>query len=111
MGAQTKFCNQNKREKNYKKFIQFLCEFCIRMGRLQCARGFDQKNIYGEQLEICSMNPVTGWYRDGFARTDENDFGSHTVCATMTEEFLTYTKQQGNDLSTPNAHFPGLKPG
>lgn len=41
------------------------------------------------------MNPVTGWYRDGFARTDENDFGSHTVCATMTEEFLAYTKRQG----------------
>ena len=50
------------------------------------ARGFDQLNVYGEPLEVCSLNPITGWFRDGFARTDENDFGSHTVCATMTEE-------------------------
>ena len=50
------------------------------------ARGFDQLNVYGEPLEVCSLNPITGWFRDGFARTDENDFGSHTVCATMTED-------------------------
>ena len=47
-----------------------------------------QKNIYEEPLEICSLNPITGWFRDGYARTDYNDRGIHVVCATMTSEFL-----------------------
>merc|ERR1712018_885123 len=48
---------------------------------------------------------------DGYCNTDEYDIGIHTVCGTMTEEFLEYTKNQGNDLSTPRGSFPGLKPG
>merc|ERR1711944_280536 len=70
-----------------------------------------QKNIYGQPLQICSLNPRTGWFRDGYARTDGNDRGLHVVCATMTREFLEYTKRMGNDLSTPRPWFPGLKPG
>ena len=56
---------------------------------------------------------MTGWYRDGFCRTDENDRGSHTVCAELTTTFLEYTKSLGNDLSTPRPEFgfPGLNPG
>lgn len=54
---------------------------------------------------------MIGWYRDGYCRTDEQDRGLHTVCATMTRSFLEYTKSKGNDLSTPNSYFPGLKPG
>ncbi|ESA32335.1 hypothetical protein N836_27480 [Leptolyngbya sp. Heron Island J] len=56
---------------------------------------------------------MTGFYRDGTCNTGPNDLGSHVVCAEVTEEFLTYTKAQGNDLSTPMPmyQFPGLKPG
>jgi len=72
----------------------------------------DQPNIYGRSLEICSTSPLTGWFRDGYCRTDRNDRGVHVVCATMTQDFLTYTRNQGNDLSTPHPpSFPGLKPG
>lgn len=52
---------------------------------------------------------MTGWYRDGSCRTDISDQGMHTVCAVITEQFLSYSKAQGNDLSTPQIGFPGLK--
>jgi uncharacterized protein (DUF2237 family) len=70
-----------------------------------------QKNIYNEPLETCSMDPMTGWFRDGYCNTDNNDEGTHTVCARVNDEFLEYTKSKGNDLSTPNEYFPGLKDG
>ena len=72
-----------------------------------------QKNVLGNALSLCCMNPLTGWYRDGYCRTDENDHGSHTVCTELTSVFLEYTKSLGNDLSTPRPQFgfPGLKPG
>lgn len=61
----------------------------------------------------CSTAPMTGFYRDGCCETGPDDFGTHTVCAVMTEGFLTYTKSAGNDLSTPRPeyNFPGLNPG
>ena len=72
-----------------------------------------QRNIYGEEIQICSEKPLTGFFRDGSCHTDEADRGSHTVCAQVTEEFLTYSAEQGNDLITPVPEFgfPGLKPG
>ena len=72
-----------------------------------------EHNVLGGKLESCSTAHRTGWYRDGCCRTDEHDLGRHVVCAIMTEEFLDYTRSQGNDLSTPApAHgFPGLVPG
>eukprot|EP00094_Tigriopus_californicus_P000907 TCALIF_00877-PA protein Name:"Protein of unknown function" AED:0.13 eAED:0.13 QI:0/0.66/0.75/0.75/1/1/4/56/188 len=71
-----------------------------------------QTNVWGQALAPCSFNPKTGWYRDGFCRTDSRDHGVHTVCAAMTQEFLDFTRTQGNDLSTAHPpHFPGLKPG
>ena len=59
------------------------------------------------------MNPKTGFFRDGCCNTDEQDFGMHTVCAVMTDEFLAFSKESGNDLSTPRPqwNFPGLKDG
>ncbi|PSR06336.1 MAG: DUF2237 domain-containing protein [Bacteroidetes bacterium SW_10_40_5] len=71
------------------------------------------RNVFGEELRTCSTEPMTGFYRDGCCKTDEDDIGNHTVCSVMTEEFLEFTKQQGNDLSTPRPQFgfPGLKPG
>jgi len=56
---------------------------------------------------------MTGFYRDGVCRTGPGDMGVHTICAEMTEAFLAYSQQVGNDLSTPRPeyNFPGLKPG
>ena len=72
-----------------------------------------QKNVLGEDLEECSNDPLTGWYRDGCCNTDENDNGVHTVCAKVTTEFLEWLKDAGNDLITPHPEFgfPGLKDG
>tara|TARA_Y100001968_G_C19218592_1_gene648503 strand:+ start:257 stop:619 length:363 start_codon:yes stop_codon:yes gene_type:complete len=69
------------------------------------------KNVLGTTLQSCSCSPLTGWYRDGLCKTDVTDMGMHTVCAVMTEQFLSYSKAQGNDLSTPQIGFPGLKAG
>ena len=70
-------------------------------------------NVLGTPLQRCGCEPMTGWYRDGFCRTDDADRGSHTVCCVVSESFLSYSKAQGNDLSTPMPafQFPGLKPG
>jgi uncharacterized protein (DUF2237 family) len=71
------------------------------------------RNVLGGPLAPCSVDPMTGWYRDGSCRTDEMDRGSHVVCATVDARFLDFTKGRGNDLSTPRPEhrFPGLKPG
>ena len=70
-------------------------------------------NVFGEKLEVCGVDPVTGFYRDGVCNTCKDDFGSHTVCIETSQEFLDYTKSQGNDLSTPMPAygFEGLEPG
>ena len=70
-------------------------------------------NVLGTELQICGMDPVTGFFRDGHCNTCAADQGSHTVCAVMTAEFLAYSKYVGNDLSTPRPEyrFRGLKPG
>ena len=71
------------------------------------------RNILGGPLATCGTSPATGFYRDGCCNTGPDDAGSHTVCAVMTAEFLIFTKQVGNDLSTPRPehNFPGLQPG
>ena len=70
-------------------------------------------NVLGSELEPCSVDPVTGFYRDGSCRTGGQDVGVHAVCAVMTEEFLAFSASVGNDLSTPHPEwgFPGLVPG
>lgn len=70
-------------------------------------------NVFGEPMIACSESPVTGYFRDGCCNTDATDQGVHTVCAVMTQEFLTFSRSVGNDLSTPRPQwsFPGLKPG
>jgi uncharacterized protein (DUF2237 family) len=75
------------------------------------------KNVLGGPLRPCSLDPLTGFLRqslpDGCCHTTADDFGSHTVCAVVTQPFLAYSKLRGNDLSTPRPDydFPGLKPG
>jgi len=70
-----------------------------------------QKNLLDQPLEPCSMTPRTGFFRNGCCETDDQDAGRHVVCAEMTAEFLAFSKQRGNDLSTPRPGFPGLRPG
>lgn len=71
------------------------------------------RNVLGQELVPCSLDPVTGFFRNGCCETGPHDLGMHTVCAVMTAEFLRYSKDMGNDLSTPRPGlgFPGLKPG
>lgn len=71
------------------------------------------KNVLGTELEVCGLDPLTGFYRDGRCNTGADDGGVHTVCAVMTDDFLAFSKAQGNDLSTPNPAFgfAGLKAG
>lgn len=73
----------------------------------------ENKNVLGGALEICCISPMTGSLRNGKCETGPFDFGVHVVCARVTEEFLSFTKSRGNDLSTPMPayDFPGLKPG
>ena len=70
-------------------------------------------NVFGEVLESCSEDPVTGFFRDGCCNTSDDDHGSHTVCIEVSENFLQFSRFRGNDLSTPMPEFgfPGLKPG
>lgn len=70
-------------------------------------------NIDNQILKICSEKPLTGYFRDGTCSSDISDYGNHSVCAVMTEEFLTYTLKLGNNLISPNPKygFPGLRPG
>jgi len=73
----------------------------------------DNINVFGEKLETCSLNPRTGFYRDGCCNTGSEDSGRHVICCIMTDEFLRFSKSVGNDLSTPlpGFQFPGLKAG
>lgn len=78
-----------------------------------CFDGAMAKNVLGTELEDCSLDPLTGFYRTGCCDTGAGDVGVHTVCALMTAEFLVFSKEAGNDLSTPMPQygFDGLKPG
>jgi hypothetical protein len=73
----------------------------------------DSLNVLGGPLETCSLDPLTGWFRDGCCDTDGHDRGMHVVCARMTQAFLDHQLASGNDLVTPRPEyrFPGLKPG
>lgn len=70
-------------------------------------------NVLGGELEPCGFDPLTGYYRDGCCNTGGDDYGVHTVCVVMTDEFLAYSKSVGNDLSTPAPQygFAGLEAG
>lgn len=75
--------------------------------------GSAQLNVLGGELATCSVRPLTGYFRNGCCATSPGDFGSHTVCAEVTDDFLAFSKASGNDLSTPRPEydFGGLKSG
>ena len=70
-------------------------------------------NVFGLPLQVCSLSPKTGYVRDGYCQCIESDFGNHSICVQVTDSFLLFSKQKGNDLSTPNPDydFPGLNAG
>ena len=72
-----------------------------------------QTNVLESELQECGIDPMTGFYRDGCCNTGPGDVGTHTVCSIMTDEFLEYSRNKGNDLTTPRPEFgfPGLKAG
>lgn len=74
---------------------------------------YEELNALGEPLEPCSLDPLTGFYRNGTCKVTAENKGIHAVCIYATEEFLAYSKKTGNDLSTPmpQYNFPGVKPG
>jgi uncharacterized protein (DUF2237 family) len=71
------------------------------------------RNVLGSDLQACSFDPLTGFFRDGCCHTGDQDLGSHLVCARVTPEFLDFSRKRGNDLITPRPEmrFAGLKPG
>ena len=73
----------------------------------------DALNVLGQPLIPCSYDPLTGYFRDGCCKTDATDTGSHLICARVTDAFLTFSKERGNDLSTPRPEhrFAGLQAG
>jgi uncharacterized protein (DUF2237 family) len=73
----------------------------------------EDKNVFGEELERCSLHPLTGYFRNGGCSTGSEDHGTHTVCAIMTDAFLDFSRNRGNDLMTPRPEydFPGLNAG
>jgi len=73
----------------------------------------EERNVYGEPLQPCSMDPLTGFFRTGACAAGPDDVGRHLICCEMTAEFLAFSKSVGNDLSTPRPEmaFPGLNPG
>ncbi len=72
-----------------------------------------QLNVLGAPLQLCCSQPLTGFYRDGYCRKGPGDTGTHVIAATVSKEFLDFTKSRGNDLETPRPefNFPGLKAG
>jgi len=75
--------------------------------------GMTERNVLGGKLEPCGLDPLTGFYRDGCCNSGPEDYGSHTICAVVTAEFLEHQRRIGNDLTTPapQYHFAGLVPG
>ena len=73
----------------------------------------ESRNVIGTILQPCSLDPMTGWYRDGCCRTGGGDHGVHVVCVRLTDDFLEFSKKRGNDLTSPRPEygFPGLQQG
>ncbi len=74
---------------------------------------FAPLNVLGTPIQSCSQDPITGWFRDGCCNTSETDMGSHTVCCRLTDDFLEFLSEHGNDLATPapEAGFAAVKEG
>ena len=96
-----------------RKLFLVLFIILISINSMAMAKEPKKQNIYGEELQPCCFEPLTGYFRDGFCRTVKEDVGTHVICAEVTEEFLNFTLTRGNNLISPAPQFsfPGLKPG
>eukprot|EP01111_Echinosteliopsis_oligospora_P002735 TRINITY_DN1418_c0_g1_i2.p1 TRINITY_DN1418_c0_g1~~TRINITY_DN1418_c0_g1_i2.p1 ORF type:complete len:153 (+),score=37.82 TRINITY_DN1418_c0_g1_i2:89-547(+) len=92
-----------------KNIIIILITLC--MIRRVMSSIFPSVNVLGKELKQHGTSPVTGFYRDGYCNTGEEDGGKHVVAGIVSKEFLEFSKQRGNDLMTPSSSFPGLTPG
>jgi uncharacterized protein (DUF2237 family) len=83
------------------------------MSRNVAGEPVESRNVLGEPLQPCSFHPLTGFFRDGCCRTNDEDIGRHVVCVEVNAAFLEFSRMSGNDLSTPRPElgFAGLKPG
>ncbi|MEM1046938.1 MAG: DUF2237 domain-containing protein [Pseudomonadota bacterium] len=74
---------------------------------------FGARNVLGGPLKPCSHDPLTGYFRDGCCNTEAGDRGLHVVCAQVTDAFLRFSLNRGNDLITPRPEFDfrGLRAG
>lgn len=100
--------------KTYSNYIDFILSLNTINNRSHFMKSKKEAlNVLGEPLEHCSCDPMTGYLRDGLCNTTPDDFGTHVVCAVLTQEFLNYSASKGNDLMTPipQYNFPGLKAG
>jgi uncharacterized protein (DUF2237 family) len=72
-----------------------------------------EKNVLGGPLLACNYDPLTGYFRDGCCATHGEDGVAHLVCVRVTAEFLEFSRERGNDLTTPQPRmrFKGLQPG
>jgi len=93
--------NRTKKKENFKN----------KKRSKKTSRSVKQKNIKNQALTECSIDPLTGFHRNGYCTTDDNDHGTHTVCGQVTDDFLKYSKSKGNDLITKRGSFPGLSDG
>ena len=75
------------------------------------SKNMKQKNIKNKPLTECGVDPMTGFHRNGYCTTGDNDYGTHTVCGKVTDNFLNYSKGKGNDLISKRGTFPGLNDG
>jgi uncharacterized protein len=75
--------------------------------------GLAERNVLGEALELCSDDPLTGFFRTGYCAAGPENAAVHLVCIEASEAFLRFSKSVGNDLSTPRPEmaFPGLVTG
>ncbi len=96
--------------KNITLFL-ILCVYVFPVQNQSTDTALNHINMLGSDLQVCSLDPLTGWTRSGKCEKMSNDQGTHLVCAQVTDDFLKYTKGKGNDLSTPTGSFPGLKEG
>jgi len=121
-------CQKNSSTKNSPKKILIISLFFLSMtisnkklfaqiceipAKETSSKNIEHKNVYGEELQNCCLDPLTGYFRDGFCKTNNQDIGTHVVCAKITDEFLNFTLSRGNDLISPapQYNFRGLKAG
>jgi uncharacterized protein (DUF2237 family) len=102
-----------KKKQNKEILCLYLQVRCRESSYINLFQVMQNLNVFGEALKTCSNKPLTGYFRDGCCNTDSTDYGSHTVCAIVTDDFLEFSAQMGNDLTTPmpQYEFEGLKAG